>query len=44
MVIDVMPVQPAKADLPIISIEWGIVTKVMPVHPLKADLPIDVTE
>ena len=43
IVIDVIPVQPSKAELPISVTLLGIVIDVRPVHPEKAELPIFVT-
>ena len=41
---DVRPVQPSKAELPIVVTELGIDNDVRPVQPLKALSAIEVTE
>ena len=42
--IDVKPLQPKKAETPILVTELGIVIDVKPLHPSKALYPILVTE
>ena len=44
MVTDVKPLQPLKADPPILVTEFGIVTDVKPLQSRKAYSPILVTE
>ena len=44
MVTEVKPVQPEKAELPILVTDSGIVILVKPVQPEKAELPISATE
>jgi len=43
-IISFKPVQPKKADSPIVITELGIVMEVSPVQPEKARQPMDVTE
>ena len=42
--IDVRPLQPKKAALPIEVTELGMVTEVRPLQPEKALFPIEMTE
>ena len=44
MVTDVKPLQPEKAQPPILVTEFGMVTDVKPLHQAKASRPILVTE
>lgn len=44
MVTEVKPVQPAKAQTPIVVTELPMLTEVRPVHLEKASSPIVVTE
>ena len=44
MVTDVKPLQPLKADHPILVTEFGMVTDVKPLQPSKAPSPILATE
>jgi hypothetical protein len=43
MVIEVRPLQPLKAEVPILVTLFGMVIEVRPLQPLKAEVPILIT-